>query len=68
MMSSKTQYRDALKKDKTTIDGLKRELAHVNILLQKERMKVRELQTSLDEKVRMLAEVSKSKKWYQFWK
>lgn len=67
-MSSKTQYRDALKKDRITIDGLKRELAKVNILLQKERMKVRELQTSLDEKVRMMAEVSKSKKWYQFWK
>ncbi len=67
-MSSKTQYRDALKRDKTAIESLKRELAKVNILLQKERMKVKSLQDALDEKVKLLAEVSKSKKWYQFWK
>lgn len=67
-MSSKTQYRDVIKRDKTAIEGLKRELAKVNVLLQKERMKVKSLQDALDEKVKLLAEVSKSKKWYQFWK
>jgi Skp family chaperone for outer membrane proteins len=67
-MSSKTQYREALKRDKTAIESLKRELAKVNVLLQKERMKVKSLQDALDEKVKLLAEVSKSKKWYQFWK
>jgi N-acetylglutamate synthase-like GNAT family acetyltransferase len=48
-MSSKTQYRDALKRDKNAIESLKRELAKVNILLQKERMKVKSLQDALDE-------------------
>lgn len=67
-MSSKTQYRDVIKRDKTAIESLKRELAKVNVLLQKERMKVKSLQDALDEKVKLLAEVSKSKKWYQFWK
>lgn len=67
-MSSKTQYRDIIKRDKTAIEGLKRELAKVNILLQNERMKVKSLQDALDEKVKLLVEASKSKKWYQFWK
>jgi hypothetical protein len=67
-MSSKTQYRDVIKRDKTAIEGLKRELAKVNILLQNERMKVKSLQDALDEKVKLLVEASKSKKWYQFWK
>jgi transcription antitermination factor NusA-like protein len=67
-MSSKTQYREALKRDKTAIESLKRELAKVNVLLQKERMKVKSLQDALDEKVKLLVEASKSKKWYQFWK
>lgn len=73
-MSSKTQFREALKHERQNTTVAKKANAHLAKLLQEEKNKVHHLEKGLKEArltaedYRLKIEKLRNKKWWQFWK
>jgi len=63
-MSSKEQFRDALKRQRQTISELKTEIQKKDITIQN----LRQLNHQLKNQLSGLPTKRKLKKWWQFWK
>jgi len=73
-MSSKTQFREALKHERQNLTVAKKANVNLAKLLQEEKNKVHHLEKALKESrltaedYRLKIEMLRNKKWWQFWK